>query len=190
MNVKKGLALGQCQLEAEAEEGEATESDAADAATATPESLEFAPYTKRFYIDLSLQHEATAIDYEAKRDGYARSIEIYERVISDRDQELRDLLDLYREHDVLESDLTQATENYNFLWGKENEARLKQLQAEKLGYIQITEPARKPDTPVPSRMFEMLIVGGVVSVLAGFILSFFLEFLSSVRRAARRRRVE
>ena len=140
-----------------------------------------APSTAEFYRDLARQHEATAIGYEAKRDGYARSLEIYDQMIDERTKELQDLIQLYSEYNKLERDLSRARNNYTFLWDKENEALLKKSQAERLGYIQITEPARKPDEPVPSKLIQLLLVGGAVSVLTGFVLSFLIEFLSSLK---------
>ena len=171
-------------VEAAAEEGIAVEADLGE-----EEPTEFAPYTKKFFRDLARQHEATAINYEARLDGYAQSLPIYERMISERTQDLKSLLDLYGEYNALERNLTRATNNYGFLRDKQNEATLKQLQAERLGYIHITEPARKPDAPVPSKLPQLLLVGAVVSVLTGFVLSFFLEFLSALRKAAKKQRV-
>jgi uncharacterized protein involved in exopolysaccharide biosynthesis len=171
-----------------AEEKRASEA-AAELAPEEPGEEEIAPYTRKWYIDLARQHEATAIGYEAKRDGHARSVEIYDSMITERTADLRDLLELYSEYNELGRELARATSNNNFLWDRENEARLKQVQAERLGYIQITEPARKPDAPVPSRTLQLAAVGGVVSILVGFVLSFLLEFLSSLGRAARKQRV-
>jgi uncharacterized protein involved in exopolysaccharide biosynthesis len=175
----------------EASEGEEGEEEAAtDAAPIEAEDSEFAPATTRFYRDLALQHEATAIGHEAQRDGYAQSLAIYDAMIAERTEELLERLDLYAEYYVLERELNRTRSNYNFLWDKENEARLKQVQAEELGYIQITEPARRPDAPVPSRTPQLVLVGGVVSILAGFVLSFFIEFLALVGRSAKRTRVQ
>jgi uncharacterized protein involved in exopolysaccharide biosynthesis len=174
-----------------AEEGEAGEEDAGTGvATASAGNPEFAPATKKFYRDLALQHEATAIGHEARRDGHAQSLVIYDTMIAERTEELLERLDLYAEYYVLERELNRTRSNYNFLWDKENEARLKQVQAEELGYIQITEPARRPDAPVPSRTPQLVMVGGVVSILAGFVLSFFIEFLALVGRSAKRTRVQ
>jgi uncharacterized protein involved in exopolysaccharide biosynthesis len=150
---------------------------------------EAAPYTKKFYEDLARQHEATALGYEGSRDGEAASIALYDEMIAERTAELQSLLGLYDEYNALAQKLNRVQANYGFLLDKENEARLKQLQAERLGYIQITEPARKPDAPVSSRMMQLLLVGGAVSILTGFVLAFLLEFLASVRDAARRQAV-
>jgi uncharacterized protein involved in exopolysaccharide biosynthesis len=153
------------------------------------EGEEAAPYTKKFYEDLARQHEATALGYEGSRDGEAASIALYDTMIAERTAELQTLLGLYDEYNALAQSLNRAQANFGFLLDKENEARLKQLQAEQLGYIQITEPARKPDAPVRSRMVQLLLVGGAVSILTGFVLVFLLEFLASVRDAARRQAV-
>lgn len=171
-----------------AEQKKANEA-AAELAPGEPGEEEIAPYTRKFYIDLARQHEAAAISYEAKHDGYGRSIEIYDGMISERTADLRGLLELYSEYNALGRELARATSNNSFLWDKENEARLKQIQAERLGYIQVTEPARKPDAPVPSKTLQLAAVGGVVSILVGFVLSFLLEFLSSLGKAARKQRV-
>jgi uncharacterized protein involved in exopolysaccharide biosynthesis len=159
-----------------------------EGAGATAGGQEIAPATKKFYSDLALQHEATAIGHEARRDGYAESVAIYDDMIEERTQELLDRIDLYAQQYVLERELHRARSNYTFLWDKENEARLRQLQAEELGYIQITEPARRPDAPVPSRALQLVVVGGVVSILAGFVLSFLIEFVALVGRSAKRTR--
>lgn len=148
-----------------------------------------APATKKFYIDLARQHEATAINYEAQRDGYAQSLQIYDQMTSERAKELQSLLELYDEYYSLERALARARSDYEFLLGKQNEARLKQEQAERLGYIQITEPARKPDQPVASKTRQLVLVGGVVSILAGFVLSFLIEFLGLLRKAGQKQRV-
>ena len=153
------------------------------------EPVEFAPYTRKYYLDLARQQGATAIGYEAQRDGHAQSVRMYDEMIDGRAADLEALIDLYDEYSALQRDFSRASSSYSFLLDKQNEATLKQLQAERLGYIQITEPARKPDSPEASKMPQLLAVGAVVSLLAGFILSFFLEFLAAVRKAARKQRV-
>jgi len=144
-----------------------------------------APNTKQYYHDLAMQNQATAINYEARRDGYTRSLEIYDEMIKQRTEEMNNLLRLYSENNALEREYSRATSNYGFLRDKQNEARLKQLQAERLGYIQITEPARKPDAPVASKTLQLAAVGGAISILAGLLLSFLIEFLGSLRQASR-----
>jgi uncharacterized protein involved in exopolysaccharide biosynthesis len=153
------------------------------------EDEEFAPATKQYYRDLARQHAATATNYEAQRDSYIRRIEIYDQAINERVEELNRMIELSDEYQILERDLQGASDNYNFLASKATEAELKLAQAERLGYIQITEPARKPDQPEPSKTLQLTLVGGVVAILAGFVLSFVIEFIGSLARAARTQRV-
>ena len=150
---------------------------------------DFAPYTKKYFLDLARQHAATAVNHETQRDGHARSLELYDRMIAQRTQDLHDLLALYSEYSEINRELTRATNNYSFLLDKQNEARLRQLQAERLGYIQIIEPARKPDAPVASKTVQLVLVGGVVSVLIGFVLSFLLARNMHAQESSSRLRV-
>jgi uncharacterized protein involved in exopolysaccharide biosynthesis len=182
-------AIERAELELQAAAAEEAASAGTSAGVDEQSPAEFAPYTKKYYLDVARGHEATAIGYEAKRDGYAQSLTFYDDMISARSAELESLIKLYGEYNALARDLTRANANYTFLRDKQNEATLKQLQAERLGYIQITEPARKPDAPVPSKLPQFVAVGAVVSVLTGFVLSFFLEFVAALRKAARKQRV-
>ena len=176
-------------IRAEDEETDTEAGATAGAEAKDIEPQEAAPNTRKFFEDIARQHEATALSYEAKRDGYRQSITLYDGMIEERTADLQEVLASYSEYNALELELSRSRNNASFLWEKENEARLRQLQAERLGYIQITEPARKPDAPVSSKTMQLLLVGGAVSILAGFILAFVVEFLGALREAARRQTV-
>jgi uncharacterized protein involved in exopolysaccharide biosynthesis len=102
----------------------------------------------------------------------------YDKLIAEQTAKLVELLNLTVENDALLRTVSRIQSNYNFLADKENEARLKQSQANNVSFIQIVEPARMPDQPAPSRTPKMLAVGAVLSLIAGIILAFVLEFLS------------
>jgi len=110
----------------------------------------------------------------------------YGRLILQQEQLLEDLLNLTAEHESLLRAVSRVQSNYNFLTGKESEARLKQSQATNVSFIQIIEPARMPDRPAPSQTPKMLMVGALVSVIAGIILAFVLEFISLLRAPAQK----
>ena len=110
------------------------------------------------------------------------------RLIGERGAELSSLLSLSTEHDRLQKDVWQADSNYNFLWNKNYEAVLKEDQAMNVGFMQIVEPARRPDAPAASKMKLMLPVGAAASILGGIVLAFVLEFLQSLGRALREQR--
>jgi uncharacterized protein involved in exopolysaccharide biosynthesis len=105
----------------------------------------------------------------------------YDTLIAQQEDTLTELLNLTIEYDALLRAVSRVQANYNFLTDKENEARLKESQATNVSFIQIVEPARTPDRPAPSRTPRLLAVGALVSVIAGVILAFILEFLSSLR---------
>ncbi len=108
----------------------------------------------------------------------------YDRLIAQQEAELERLLKLTTEYDELVRNVNRIQSNYNFLSDKENEAKLKQSQANNVSFIQIIEPARMPDRPAPSRTPKMLAVGSIVSLVAGIILAFVLEFIALLRASA------
>jgi uncharacterized protein involved in exopolysaccharide biosynthesis len=110
----------------------------------------------------------------------------YDKLIEDRKAKLEELLNLTVENDALLRTVSRIQSNYNFLADKENEARLKQSQANNVSFIQIVEPARMPDQPAPSRTPKMLAVGAVLSLIAGIILGFVLEFISLLFASAQK----
>ncbi len=110
----------------------------------------------------------------------------YDRLIAQQEDHLEGLLNLTAQHESLLRAVSRVESNYNFLSDKENEARLKQSQATNVSFIQIIEPARMPDRPAPSQTPKMLMVGALVSVIAGIILAFVLEFLSLLRAPAQK----
>ena len=110
----------------------------------------------------------------------------YDALIGQQESTLEELLRLTTEYDDLMRALSRVQANYSFLADKENEAKLKQSQAMNVSFVQIIEPARMPDRPAPSQTPRMLAVGAIVSLLAGIILAFVLEFISSLRAPPRK----
>ncbi len=114
----------------------------------------------------------------------------YERSIARWETELTSLIGLVEEHDRLAAAVAQASDERDFLYRKAQEARLKQQQAESVGYLKIVEPARRPDQPVPTKTLQIALVGGVVSLLAGVVLAFAFEFGESLLAGGRRRETQ
>jgi len=146
--------------------------------------------TEEHYKGIANGLESSLIAEEATIEAKGVEIDELNQLIGERGAELSALLKLTTEYGQLKQDVQQAESNYNFLWGKNNEAVLKENQAMNVGFIQIVEPARRPDAPAPSRMKLMLPVGAAASILGGIILAFVLEFLQSVGRALRAQRME
>ena len=110
----------------------------------------------------------------------------YDMLIAEQQTRLEDLLKLTVENEDLLRAVSRSQSNYGFLADKETEARLKQTQANNVSFIQIVEPARMPDQPAASRTPKMLAVGVVLSLIAGIILAFVLEFLSLLSASAKK----
>ena len=111
----------------------------------------------------------------------------YDKLIEEQKTRLEELLKLTVENEALVRAVSRSQSNYNFLADKETEARLKQSQANNVSFIQIVEPARMPDQPAPSRTPKFLAVGVVLSLIAGIILAFVLEFLSVLSASAQKK---
>jgi uncharacterized protein involved in exopolysaccharide biosynthesis len=105
----------------------------------------------------------------------------FDRAIADWETELTSLIGLTDEHARLTNALQQAQRTRDFLFNKSLEAQLKQKQGTSIGYLKIVDPARRPDQPVPSRALQIALVGGVLSLVAGGVLAFVLEFIESLR---------
>jgi uncharacterized protein involved in exopolysaccharide biosynthesis len=145
---------------------------------------EEATATQAYYQETMRRYEQLAADQEALVAGHRAARDEYDQLIQQKENELLALIGLSEELSRLERSIGLARSNYDFLLSKENEAKLKELTALEIGYIQIVEPARTPDAPAQSDLPRLAAVGGVASLLAGIILAFILEFFEQLGRAA------
>ena len=104
----------------------------------------------------------------------------YAQVLAQRESELAALIGLNAEYDVLVSNVREKQNDYDFLRAKMQEASLKEEQALSLGYIQVVEEAQTPQTPVTQQTVKIALVAAVVSLMAGVVLAFLIEFLQSL----------
>lgn len=111
----------------------------------------------------------------------------YERAIARWETELTSLIGLSEENQKLANAVKQARDNRDFLAAKAMEAQLKQQQGLNVGYLKVVMPARAPDQPLPNRTFQLALVGGVLSIVAGVILAFIFEFLEALGPGGTRR---
>jgi len=140
--------------------------------------------TKTGSTESAVNYQRLAAGQDAVVAGIRAQEAEYDKLITQRETELVELLKLTTEYEGLVRTASRIQSNYNFLADKENEARLKQSQATNVSFIQIIEPARMPDRPAPSRTPKLLMVGTIVSLIGGIILAFILEFLSALRAPA------
>ncbi len=151
------------------------------------DALQRAKEEEAYYRQKARDYESMAAAQAVEAASQRTAASEYEQLAARRDADLAALLGLTAEWDSLQMAVDQARSNYEFLRAKANEATLKQDQALSLGYLQVIEPARPPQRPAPSRFGRIALVGAVLSLLAGGVLAFLLEFLESLRPQAGRR---
>lgn len=134
----------------------------------------------------AINYQRLAVAQDAVVAGIVAQEAQYDKLIADQQSTLAELLKLTTEYESLLRNLNRIQSNYSFMSDKENEARLKQSQANNVSFVQIIEPARMPDRPAPSRTPKMLAVGAIASVILGMILAFVLEFISSLRAPSKK----
>ncbi len=106
----------------------------------------------------------------------------YDTAIKRWETELTSLIALSNEYSRLNNAVARAQSTRDFLFNKVLEARLKEQQAQNVGYLRIVEPARRPDQPVPSRTLQVALVGGLLSLVVGAVLALVFEMIESAAR--------
>jgi len=131
---------------------------------------------------LSLNRDAALADGD---DALANS---YGEIIATRERELQELILLSAEYEALRAPVQRIEETYSNLLDKETEAKLKENEIMSAKFILVI-PAREPKHSLPRFSLKLLMVGGVISLVAGVVLAFVLEALSSLSELANNEKV-
>lgn len=142
----------------------------------------------QYYQALAREYRKTAVHQDAVAEGHRAAQARYDQVIASLQTELSTLIGLSDTYDELSRQVAEALSSYDFVQSKLNEARLKESQIRNMGYIQVIEPARTPDRPLPSKLPQYALAGAVISLLAGLVLSFLIEGVESLVRPDTARR--
>ena len=113
----------------------------------------------------------------ARAGGQFSRAQSIESVIMEREIELQNMLGLAAQFNELVDRVDRVRTTYNFLLDKRTEAQIKENQILELGTIQIITPAHAPRKPVVALSSQMIVLGAVVSILTGALLTFLLEYL-------------
>ena len=132
---------------------------------------------------LERSYRTTAINQQALAAAQRTAAGQYDQVLAQRESELATLIGLSADYEALNAAVQRLQTDYDFLRAKAGEAELKAKQSQELGFLQVIEPARAPEMPVARATVRIGLVAAVVSLMAGIILAFLLEFLSSLGRA-------
>lgn len=122
---------------------------------------------------------AAAADYAAAAAGHRAAMAEYDRQLTERQQQLIYLLGLQEQYKSLVNRLARAQATFDFLADKADEARLKLTQGSNVGYLQVVDPAQLPDEALPSRTWQLLVVGVLISLVVAVCLAFVLEALEN-----------
>ncbi len=120
----------------------------------------------------------------ASAGGELQEVANYDQLILQREVELQNLLRLDSDYASLKSAVERGNSTYEFLLGKETEAKLKENETLTLGFIQLIGSASRPTNPLPRVQMSILAVGGVLSLVLGIIIAFMWHSLETHRAQA------
>ncbi len=103
----------------------------------------------------------------------------YDVLITQREQELQNLLNLSAEYQALQLAVEQATSTYNFLLGKEAEVKITENQISNADFIQIVEPADPPTYSISTFSNSIFALGAVLSLALGVAVAFIWEYIET-----------
>lgn len=106
----------------------------------------------------------------------------FDKLIAEHRLELRRLTSLSDEYESLNHSIASAEAYYDFLVDKETEAKLKENEASRTGFIQVVEPAYPPTEALSPYDVRLIALGLAVSLVVSTGLAFTLEYLESQRR--------
>jgi uncharacterized protein involved in exopolysaccharide biosynthesis len=110
-------------------------------------------------------------------EGDKTKAQAFEEVILKREAELQNMIGLSAEYYELVDRVERVRATYDYLLDRRSEAQIKENQILAMGSIQIITPARPPQRPVSAINNKLIVLGSVVSILAGILLTFLLEYL-------------
>ena len=117
---------------------------------------------------------------EAWARGTPEQVEKFNQALIQREAELQDLVRLSAEYEALEADVQQAQGAYDFLLGKETEAKLTENEALAVGFIQVLGEATPPLRPISPYNFKILALGGIVSLGLAVVIAFLWDVIAPV----------
>lgn len=167
-------ALGAAQrLAAMADEfdqqGQAAQAKAATFAATSPS---FAYWNK-----LAQDFGASAVNRRAEAAGQRAEADSIATRLAKHRTDLTSLITLTGQHQQLTAAVQERQDQRDFLAGKVREAALKQSQSESIGYMRTLGAATTPRNQLPTRTVQVALLGAALSLLAGSVLAFVLEFL-------------
>ena len=105
--------------------------------------------------------------------------ETLDKLILEREAELQNLIGLSSQYYTLVGRVDRARDTYNFMLNKKAEAQIKENQILELGSIQVITSARPPSRPAAAMNTKLLLLAAIASLIAGVLLAFLLEYITT-----------
>ena len=115
--------------------------------------------------------------------GFTQEARNYEELVTQREQELQDLVRKSALYSAMDTEVQQKRDTFNFLLAKESEAKLTENELLNLGFIQVLSPAQPPSRAVSALSLKVVALGGVATLVLGVVLVFIWEAAVSRERA-------
>ncbi|PKO24166.1 MAG: hypothetical protein CVU38_00320 [Chloroflexi bacterium HGW-Chloroflexi-1] len=145
-----------------------------------------AQYMTKLAQDLNV----TAVNRRVEAAGQrARAANAY-ALVAKHQTNLASLITIAGQYRQLVDAVQEKQDSRNFLAAKAREARLKVSQSRNIGYLQIISSPSTPRSQVATRTVRTALLGGGLSLVAGVVLAFVLEFLEQILRRTPRRQQE
>ena len=116
----------------------------------------------------------------AQADGQAIKVQELKGIIALREAQLQEMITLLPQYNRLVDTVTRARASTNFLTGKDTEGQTKENQILAMGWVQVITQARPPSRPSAVLNTQIIIFGAIVSVIAGILLAFLLEYMDGL----------
>jgi len=154
----------------------------AKAAAAPPESDEAASWLR-----LARDLYQTAINRRVEAAGQKSMQASYYTTLSEHENRLALLITLTEEYEHLQDVVREKETTRDFLAGKAREADLKERQSQTVGYLEIVGEPHTASAPLTAYTLRIALLGGALSLVAGIVLVFVLEFLAQTLRQTPKR---
>lgn len=115
----------------------------------------------------------------AQASGETAKAQAIDKILLQREAELQNMIGMSSSYNELLDRVERGRSNYGFLLDRQAEAKIKESQILELSSIEVITPARPPSNPVLRISNELIVLGGVASLLAGVFLAFWLEYLTT-----------
>ena len=151
-----------------------------DAETAAPAEVDSAAAAGAARLAQDLREQISLRQVEVASQQAA--VEAIVPLTSKHQANLASLITLGGQYEALQDTVQEKLDTRNFLEAKAREARLKENQTRSVGYLSAINAPTTPGTQLPTQTVRTALLGALLSIIAGIILIYVLEFIERALR--------